>query len=177
MVNVWHNFLTKQGKKKPQKTQHSCWMLQCASLHQEGRLTEWDIVYFWAMKLQAGKPKAVARCDWCNQGLLGQTRRRAPAFPLVNHGAALWDKNNRRTEDKWPREPMHTIYNNRLCRSQLPKTGEMTGRKATCWLTLVKVPGCCWRYRPGFVSAAPRRPRKHAHRSQGLPLMAASVIL
>lgn len=31
-----------------------------ASLHQEWMLTEWDIVYFWAMKLQAGKPKAVA---------------------------------------------------------------------------------------------------------------------
>lgn len=73
------------------RKQRSCWMPQCAGRHQEGTLTEWDIVYFSAMKLQAGKPKAVARCDWCNQGLLGQTRRRAPAFPLVNHGTGLWN--------------------------------------------------------------------------------------
>lgn len=26
-----------------------------------------ETLYFWAMKLQAGKPKAVARCDWCNR--------------------------------------------------------------------------------------------------------------
>lgn len=73
------------------RKRRSRWMPQCARRHQEGALTEWDIVYFSAMKLQAGKPKAVARCDWCNQGLLGQTRRRAPAFPLVNHGTGLWN--------------------------------------------------------------------------------------
>lgn len=78
-----------KSRKEKKKKKHSCWMLQCTSLHQAGTLTEWDIVYFWAMKLQAGKPKAVARCDWCNQGLLGQTRRRAPEFPLVNHGTGL----------------------------------------------------------------------------------------
>lgn len=27
-----------------------------------------ETLYFWAMKLQAGKPKAVSRCDWCDRG-------------------------------------------------------------------------------------------------------------
>lgn len=118
-------------------------MLQCTGLHQEGTLTEWDIVYFWAMKLQAGKPKAVARCDWCNQGLLGQTRRRAPAFPLVNHGTGLY-KNNKDTEDKWTCQLMHRIYNNRGWRSwflkpnKRPKKGGITGLFSLMFLATVE---------------------------------------
>lgn len=50
-----------------------------------------ETLYFWAMKLQAGKPKAVARCDWCDRGLLGQTQQRAPTFLLVSHVIDLQD--------------------------------------------------------------------------------------
>lgn len=43
------------------------------------------------MKLQAGKPKAVARCDWCNRGLFGQMQQSAKTFLLVNHVIDLGD--------------------------------------------------------------------------------------